>query len=340
MLSAHRQDGIWSPISDEYDCTANVARLIDSASEIFDRIVLSTWDDNSGRQAKEVFGGVNSVTVVVNADPLASSRALKKPYTKEFPDNRVRQFFSTLAGLRACENDPTEVVAKVRTDQFLDLRALMASARKLLHDVPARSSCGHDLLLVPCLFGKPPFAADDSYFVARRSALVRFLEAQLSMAPSTAIADVHSAVMLVWYDAVLRDELPLGRWRTFPLSGRTNSRRPVLPNDEDHYRLAAELVFRALRPLPRSVYQSLIWRGLSIQDYEARAAEKGRLPPLLVSEDVPATPSALASLFQDLSEADRRPLFSSTRLARIVSYERSGVGSLLNPIANVSRRLR
>ena len=340
MLSAHRQDGLWSAISSDYDCTENVERLIASGSTTFERIVLSTWDDDHGRQAKNVFQGADSVTVVLSADPLSSSHALSKTRTRQFPDNRVRQFFSTLAGLKACEGAPTEVVAKVRTDQFLDIQALMTCASDIECGIPRSLNSDNRLLLVPCLFGKPPFAADDSYFVATRSTLSSFLEAQLSVRPSRAIADIHSAITLVWFDAVLRERMPIGRWREFPLSGRSKAQRPVLSNDPAHYRIAAEVVHQTLRPLSRAVHQSLVWRGISIQEYEARAAEISRLPPLLFREDLPETPSALAAIFQDLSEAGRRPLIPSKLLAQIVGYERSGLGSLLNPIAFASQRFR
>ena len=340
MLSSHRPEGQWASMSDQYDCMGTVSRLTADGRQLFRRIVLSTWDDEPGRMASYSFRNDESVTVVLSSDPISASTTSRSAQMRRFPDNRIHQFYSTLAGLQACDGDGDEIVVKVRSDQWIDLRKLMASARDVETRSRRLSQCDTAMIMVPALFGRPPFAVDDSYLVARRTALDAFLHAQLDANYSRAIGDIHSAMMLVWYDALYRGKFQLARGNRFPISGRSSSHRPIFPTDERHYELAAKMVLTAMQPLSRAIHESLIWRGVPIHEYETRAKLNGRLPPLLFSENIPDNELELTTLLRELCELDRRSRLSSNLLARILSYERCGFGSILNPLVYVLRRYR
>lgn len=104
---------IQGPISDSrYDAWANVLEIFVNYHHLFNQVVLSTW-----RGQESSLGNIpRGMDLVTSEDPFSESRP--------WPDNRNRQWVSSLAGIHQLRNEITHVL-KVRTDQLFDIKEFL-----------------------------------------------------------------------------------------------------------------------------------------------------------------------------------------------------------------------
>ncbi len=103
---------IQGPILDRggFNCSDTITKVLSNFGAIFEQVILSTWDGESRHLS---LSPAFDVQVLESSDPFIDE--------EPWPDNRLRQWVSSLNGILRVRQDLTHVV-KIRTDQFFDLR--------------------------------------------------------------------------------------------------------------------------------------------------------------------------------------------------------------------------
>ncbi len=241
-----------------FDCIENILRLQVDFGHLFDEIVVSTWLPNAPSDHRRIEALVSAgIALELNTD-----------HGLDFRDNRLRQWFSTLAGLRRTRSD---VVMKMRSDQFFDLS-------RFLNDFLEIRSGYRDFetLRLPSqlhglfYFRDKPFAVADFALVANRSVLARFLEAQFDFRnlPFFPDADWPEGDAMQKFMWTFRKDFPHRKEEFFRPS--TPSRLTFARKKDAGLRLLLdpetfriwELALRSVVSVSsRAVTDTLVWRG-------------------------------------------------------------------------------
>ena len=94
----------------EFNAAENVVLLAELGLELFDEVVLSTWQGASAHFIDRL--------LALGCKVIESDEGLAQI---QWQDNRYKQFHSTLVGLESLSRD-IEMAIKIRTDQFFDIR--------------------------------------------------------------------------------------------------------------------------------------------------------------------------------------------------------------------------
>lgn len=326
LRSAHRQDGRWGYLAEEYDCVENVLNLARRASRRYGSIVLSTWSDPGNMADVERFARLNTlgVSLVLSEDPLASPQCSgRRVRSKGFSDNRERQFVSTMAGLLHAGGDPRRLAVKVRTDQFVDVDELLDDVCRIGATRRHQAIGQFDFIYLPSLFAGGFYGADDAYFAGSVGDLIRYCSVQLRPYPAGHVAsDIHSAMILRWMQAVWtrRHLWPRELLHPIPAKASGASSRPIM--DPKHLEILADFLTTAVRPLSRNLYSGLIWRGEPITRYLDEDRRVGNEVEKYFDEDLPWAADEVLALLTSQAEGDRRSGVGVLRSASLFSYER------------------
>ena len=98
-----------------YDCNINIKNLLDNFSHLFSEIVLATWENEKSKISKEILK-FKKLKFLFLKDP-----GIPELYSNDLSDNRLRQFYSSYKGIESF-SDEIEVVIKIRTDLYIDLK--------------------------------------------------------------------------------------------------------------------------------------------------------------------------------------------------------------------------
>jgi len=143
-----------------FDCNETVNRWWREYGELFDHVVLSTWEDEDTSQ------------IDMGIDVVCST---KKQLTHTVrpdgkPETRFWQFFGVAQGLEPLVERGIEFALRVRTDQFFDPSELI-SWIKNSHFRDSR-----EWILVPYLVSRDPTHLGDFYLLSRTNFLSRILQ--------------------------------------------------------------------------------------------------------------------------------------------------------------------
>jgi len=231
-----------------YDTTKSLLPLISTASKIFDYVVIVTWANEEACELR--LPSFENVRVEFIEDPGALRTLKKRKRRKNLPtyhqDNSYRQFYSTLHGVQALENQGVKYCAKIRTDQSLDVQLLRVEIEEFISKSKP--------ILIPYFLKDTPWAISDFYFsgstpyMKNLCALMLseikfsdsvhrdlFVKASLLHAPSIVLPNVP----LMFTNS---DKLSLEQWSIY---------RPLL----DYFHSGSQELF-----------ESLCWRGSRIVD--------------------------------------------------------------------------
>lgn len=104
-----------------YNCIDNINRLIKDFGHLFDTIVISTWDTEQ-ITLNQISTESQNVKLLKLAETALNDGADKLPKGM----NIYKQFFSTLEGVLSIDHiSDTDIVFKIRTDQYLDLERVI-----------------------------------------------------------------------------------------------------------------------------------------------------------------------------------------------------------------------
>lgn len=254
----------------QYDCRENIAKLIKDFGFLFDKAVVSTWDN----EVKEG-DGWEGATLVSAPDP---GGIKQEGHYKD--NNKHRQFVSTLNGLLELEKEGIEYAVKVRTDQYMDIEGLLASFFAEMEKRGDNSRAIGATVVYP-----PTFLLHDLYFASTLKAMKEFCEAVIAYNKFEFISSVHREMVLKYAYVHYRESIGVPDSAYFPFSppgGVSVSTRKIFD-----YMFAN--VFYSLDP---AVFYSTLWRGAHYErDHvaslvEGKAGGKGkRNIPALIATD-------------------------------------------------------
>lgn len=229
-----------------YDCRDNINRIIQDFGDLFQTIVISTWE--SELQSNDVW---TKATVIASPDPGDIKR---HGYTTR-SRNKHRQFISLKAGLGEMEKAAPDLVIKIRTDQYLDLRGLIDSYLQQL-DI---ASDPDNLIGVP-LVRSDNYLTHDLYFIATRNTLNKFCDALLAFNRYEFSWCVHRDMLLKHAYINYRQVIGVPDWAYFPIW-------PPLGASRETKKIFSFMYKNIFVPLGPAVYKTVVARG-SLQSNE------------------------------------------------------------------------
>ena len=214
----------------------------------FDEIILSTWKNEISKLTPEV---LNSVEVLGLDDPTPSPPTLRKPI-KEYADfhtiNTVRQFYSTVEGLKYLSDKGITHAIKIRTDQKINIKLLYQEFTEFI-------SHSEQKFFVPFLVPKTPWTIPDFYIGGEISELMN-----ISMAMTNKIFKFHTNIhrdiffkSIFMYSDFIR-EIPLKNF--FIYQDKASSEIIKMINYSEK---------KLWHPGSRNLYESIIWRGQKVK---------------------------------------------------------------------------
>ena len=242
------------------DCSAAVTKTIELARPGVQRVVLSTWSDDANASTAQKLAAGLDCDVVLSADPGRGAWPLG-----ELPDNRQRQLLSTLVGIADVLDHGGGRIVRTRSDQVVDVAVVMAAAERDRQGA-ARRVGQTGFVHVAGVFATVPYAIDDFYFAGAADDLWRFFSAQWERRAAYHGADsVHTDLVLKHLWCNLAHWFELSDYECFPVVDQCrdldHGPRPGALGTR-YLDVWCEILRHSLKPLPRQVYEALVFRGL------------------------------------------------------------------------------
>lgn len=232
-----------------YDCRNNINRIIKEFGHLFDKIVVSTW--NNEVKPDEHFEGAKLI-----ATPDIGGIKQKGHYKD---NNKHRQFISTLNGLNELEKNGVDYAVKTRTDIYLDFNKLLESF-----------FAGDTKKIGATVVHPQTFLLHDLYFMAELKVLKNFCESILAYDKFEFIGSVHREMILKHAYAEYREIIAVPDWAYFP----------VYP--PDGVSLATRKIFdymfeNVYFSLAHEIFKETLWRGTYFPDDHVSSLTKRKL---------------------------------------------------------------
>jgi len=174
----------------DFNCIENIAKIFNDYQYLFDHIVCITWENQELSIINELRSLIPDECLIIIKD--TTERI--DPRGSVIPgNNKYRQFLSIYEGSKILSQLGCKYIAKVRSDQFLDLDLLMNDA------VTKLANEKRNVILVPWISIKNSysiFEIPDHYFVARTNDMLGFSEEYLSLPEIT--DHIHTDVFYKW----------------------------------------------------------------------------------------------------------------------------------------------
>lgn len=217
-----------------FDCRDTIRRNISSYGHLFRQIVVCTWDDQVFPDFNIAQGDMVRIPDdAVQVDDAKARKARKaRRKNRDVPNNMLRQFHGTYQGLLRF-NDVDHVV-RIRTDQALDLAALIGA---LADDGRIRVA----------YLTKGDNDLPDFYFAGRLDVMLELFS--IMSRPGYISQNPHHDIVLRYArDKYFREIGVDGSWYNDHATSQCS-------------RIYAYMFNNVFAPLPRNVYESVIWRG-------------------------------------------------------------------------------
>jgi len=222
------------PLSDasvvHFDCRETILQNISNYGDSFNQIVVCTWDDGVFPEFSIAKGDL--VRIPDNTKKISDKRVRRYWVNNDLSNNMLRQYYGIYQGL--LKFNDIDYVIKIRTDQVLDLNQLIKS----LDDTNR---------IYVAYFIRGSSDLPDFYFAARLSVLLDMFS--ILAQPDLISESPHQDIVLRYARARYMQEIGVDSawYNQYPTSQRSKIFAYMLNN-----------VFAAL---PRSIYESVIWRG-------------------------------------------------------------------------------
>jgi hypothetical protein len=252
-----------------YDCRPNIRRIISEFGHFFDEIVVSTWE--SEVREGDSFPGAR---LVAAPDP---GGIKQENHYKD--NNKFRQFLSTLNGILELEKSGIGRAVKVRTDIYLDLKALLDSfASGMEKEADER-------LIYATVSNPPTFLLHDLYFAASLPALKDFCESVLAYERFEFIPSVHREMILKHAYFTYKEQIGVPDWAYFPFS-------PPAGACSETAAIFEYMFANIYRTLDTGIFRSTLWRGTYFEEKHVSAliekkdqkAKKRHLPGIMTTD--------------------------------------------------------
>lgn len=263
VVAEHEREGLDTyPV--EQDCSRAIAETVKRAGPAVRQVVLSTWSDDANADIARRTAGQLGCDLVLTEDPG------KGTWTwGQVPDNRWRQVLSTVRALDPgiIDTGITHVI-RMRTDQIIDVPSIVAAVEQQEGDPRPYSVGQRDYIYVPGVLETVPYAIDDFYFAGWIEDLRRFFSAQWELRTSyRGVDSVHVDLTMKHAARNLRGRLPrkIHPFELFPVVNATRDLNNVAgPNalGGRYLRLWSDILELSIKPLPRTVYEDIVFRGV------------------------------------------------------------------------------
>jgi len=237
----------------DFNCIENIAKIFNDYQYLFAHIVCITWEDQDPSIINELRNLIPDECLIIIKD---TTKKIDSKGSIISGNNKYRQFLSIYEGSKVLSKLGCEYIAKIRSDQFLDLDLLMNDAiAKLVNEK-------RNVVLVPWISLENSysiFEIPDHYFVAKTNDMLNFSEEYLSLPEIT--DHIHTDIFYKWsmrsYCKNPLIRLYISGFKRFG----NNSFIRILINSK-----FSKGFFIPLNP---KILQSIFWRGeiFSIDDY-------------------------------------------------------------------------
>lgn len=262
-LEKHEREGR-NAYAVEEDCSESISETLRLARPVVRHVVLSTWSGDQNAGIARTIASEHDCALVLSNDPGRGTWSWGS-----VPDNRRRQIRSTVRGLEHLlnETDATHVV-RVRSDQIIDVPTIIATVEDQEGDDRPRSVGQIDYVYVPGILETVPYSIDDFYFAGRVEDIWRFFAAQWeSRMTYRGVDSVHVDLVMKHVARNLRGTLAadVSPFELFPVvDARRDLDHPgrIGPLGARYLKLWSTILEHSIKPLPRSVYENITFRGV------------------------------------------------------------------------------
>ena len=156
-----------------FNSNKTIMENIDNATGLFDEIVVSTWK----RDLEELDLSIeNKAKILKLDDPTPNPPKMRKPI-KGYLDfgyiNTIRQFYSTLEGLKYLQSRGVTHAVKLRTDQSIDIQLLYEEVK---HFAVEKSK----IFFAPFIVPSTPWTISDFYLAGEIKNFIKISEAMIN----------------------------------------------------------------------------------------------------------------------------------------------------------------
>lgn len=302
-----------------FDCREAVLSHLDQADGLFDLVVLSTWEGVHTDWIAAI-ASRPGIELVLSSDPGQPPDDLG-----HLGDNRLRQAVATRQGIRRAIQlgaDRQSFVAKVRTDQTLDLRELVASSRRLQRENVPWCDWVDPIpqVFVPYIFANEIWSIADYYMAGSLAAMYAMFDGgarlhRLVAGSRSVHVDLAQKYLISW-----GAQVPWEAWKTLAVvpAGRKWRSGSRLPFPLAHAKRWADITPMIFTPMSRQIISSGSWRGDPFPELYS-GLESNVVPIPLFEETMPRERDARLRLFVEkatveFSDYSWNGLVSTSRL--------------------------
>jgi hypothetical protein len=230
----------------EFDCRENIKRVIAEFGHLFEAVVVSTWESEL-----KPGDGWEGASIAASPDP---GEVRRRQYVVR-SRNKYRQFIGISRGIEELERiSAVDYVLRIRTDQYLDLDKLVQN----ISDQVEKNSVDSDVIFVP--FTRPDdFFVHDIYLASATDTMKQFCDSVLDFDMFEFIHCVHREMILKYAYARYKDRIEVPEYAYFPLW-------PPMGASRDTKRIFSYMFKNIFRSLGAEVFETVIWRGSSLND--------------------------------------------------------------------------
>ena len=235
-----------------FDCIDNIVKIFNNYRSVFDYIVCITWEDQDSSLIRKLRNVIPSQCLVIVKDTTTEI----EPKGNLIPaNNKYRQFLSIYEGSKILSELGCDYIAKIRSDQYFDLKLLMNDAIGKLEDEK------RNVILVPWINIKNShsvFEVPDHYFVARASDMLAFSREYLKLPEITEF--IHTDIFYKW---TLRSYCESSIVRSYIFMFKSLGNNFLIG-----FFINSKVSKGFFVPLDTKILQSIFWRGekFSIND--------------------------------------------------------------------------
>lgn len=283
-----------------YDCRNNISKLVSDFGDLFDRIVVSTWENEV--KAGDVWPGVE---IVAEPDPGEVKRDEYVPRSI----NKYRQFIGIQNGLKVLKNSSIDYVVRIRTDQYLDLRELIS----LLNSQEEKNDT-YEKIFVPFV-RRDDFFVHDIYLAGTVQGLEKFCEAMIAYKKFEFIWCVHREMVLKHAFVNYKEYIKVKDSDYFTWW-------PSLGSSKATKKIFSFMFDNIFVPFPPAVFRTVVWRGTKLSEEHIRL-QKIDSESTSVRKNLVNVPSFISTnwrrYYEFFHHNDNKPVSTRNKLVTIIA---------------------
>lgn len=245
-----------------YNCIENIIKIYNDYSNLFDEIILSTWDDHdldiSSLQEKKI------KILQLKQDDIPVLKVEKSEYRPSGMQNHFKSFFGTIKALDSIQ-DKNSIVVKMRTDNYIALDNLLSYLKKNMNP---------NKLYVPnLLFGWEKswhIQVGDFYLAGYYEVMENFSSSIIADNFKNHFPNIHQEYIYKYAYKKFYAEQSFHKYNYFYYKNYFNYLKNIyrklfiIPNTNisiNQMKIALWMYKNAFEPLSYNIFKNMIWRG-------------------------------------------------------------------------------